>query len=124
MIGVSLSFSNLLNGINGELKNEVLLPKLYNAGVRSIELRTVLGSASSKDVLRIANELWNYGFEITVHADPQTEEDSLKNVFEPLKDLLSSLRQSELIIVLHPVNGNNEKMLTELSNFLNESPFS
>ena len=118
MIGVSLSFSNLLNGIDGELKNEVLLPKLYNAGVRSIELRTVLGSASSKDVLRIANELWSYGFEITVHADPQTEEDSLKNVFEPLKDLLNALNQRFLMVTLHPVNGDNVKMLTNLSNFI------
>lgn len=113
MLGVSLSYAKLNNG---EYAN--LLPKLKEEGVKSIELRTVLGSASSKDVLRTANELWSYGFEITVHADPQTEEDSLKNVFEPLKDLLNALRQRSLTVTLHPVNGDNVKMLTNLSNFI------
>ncbi|MBO5850901.1 MAG: hypothetical protein J6R29_01045 [Clostridia bacterium] len=71
----------------------------------------------------MANTLWNYGFEITVHADPQTEEDSLKNVFEPLKDLLNALRQRSLTVTLHPVNGDNVKMLTNLSNFIIENNY-
>ncbi|MBR5438856.1 MAG: hypothetical protein IKV61_01380 [Clostridia bacterium] len=112
MLGVSLSYAKLNNGEYSDL-----LPKLKDQGVKSIELRTVPPSACSGDVLRIAKNLWNMGFQVTIHADPQTEEDSLKNVFEPLKDLLNALRQSELIIVLHPVNGDNVKMLTNLSNF-------
>ncbi len=47
MIGTSLSYAKLNNG---EYVN--LLPKLVDLGVKSIELRSVLGSSSSQDVLR------------------------------------------------------------------------
>ena len=68
MIGLSLSYKELVSTQNPDLKPELLLPKLWQHGVRSIELRAMSSSACPDEVLRIANLLWDYGFQITLHS--------------------------------------------------------
>ena len=68
MIGMSLSYQKLLYTEENELKPEVLLPKLWEKGVRSVELRAVPVGADPDEVLRVADLLWDYGFQITVHS--------------------------------------------------------
>ena len=63
MIGTSLSYRNLLNTEDPLLSADVILPKLWERGVRSIELRAVPIGGAPEDALRVANILWDYGFQ-------------------------------------------------------------
>ena len=72
MIGTSLSYRNLLNTEDPLLSADVILPKLWERGVRSIELRAVPIGGAPEDALRVANILWDYGFQITVHSSCKT----------------------------------------------------
>lgn len=123
MIGMSLSYKKLLHTFDEALKPEVLLPQLRAHGVRSIELRAVSPSDHPDDVLRVADLLWDYGFQITVHAKCKTEQNAVSEVFSPLSRVLSEMRQRELIITIHPVVGDNAAMLTALSDHISEKGY-
>lgn len=117
MIGISLPYKWLC-GEEPQMLPENLLSQLYEHGVRSIEMRAVPVGGNSADVLRIANRLWDYGFNITVHASAHTAENAVEEVLAPLTAMLTSLRQKELIVTVHPINGNNTAMLISLSDFI------
>ena len=70
MIGMSLSYQKHLSTCDPALKPETLLPQLWEHGVRSIELRAVTPTASPVEVLRVANILWDHGFQVTIHSKP------------------------------------------------------
>jgi len=120
MIGVSLSYDELVYTENESIKPENLLPKLRERGVKCIELRTVSEDALSKEVLGVANLLWDHGFYVTVHAECRSFESAAADVFVPLSQMLANLRQKDLVITLHPVIGDNAAMLTMLSNHIIE----
>lgn len=117
MIGVSLQYKKLLFTDDKNLKPEVLLPKLWERNVRSIELRAIAPSEPASNVLRVANILWDYGFQVTVHTQCKTVENAVAEMFEPLSDLLAHMRQRELVIVQHPVVGDNAAMLNSLADY-------
>ena len=123
MIGMSLSYKNLLSTDDVRLKPEHLLPKLWEKGVRSIELRAVSANADPNDVLRIAELLWSYGFVITVHGNCKNLGKAVSEVFAPLSLLLENLRQRELIITLHPIKEDNVAMLRVLSEHAEENGY-
>ena len=117
MIGISLPYKWLCDE-EPQMLPENLLSQLYEQGVRSIEMRAMPAGGNSADVLRIANRLWDYGFNITVHASARTAENAVEEVLAPLTDMLASLQQKELIVTVHPINGDNTAMLVSLSDFI------
>ncbi|MBQ6703034.1 MAG: MBL fold metallo-hydrolase [Clostridia bacterium] len=123
MIGMSVAYKILSGKEEGENRPEILLPKLWNHGVRSIEIRNVQANADPSEVLRIANLLWDYGFNITVHGKTKTVEGAVSAVFEPLKLVLANMRQNELIVTIHPVQGDNAVMLTQLSEHISSNHY-
>ncbi len=118
MIGVSLSFDNLIHPSSEELKPEVLLPKLFDRGVRSIELRTVRNYAEPDDVLKAADMLWDNGFIISVHSECKSVDSAVSDVFTPLSKLFRDLRQNDATLTIHDVPGDNALMLTRLSDYI------
>ena len=123
MIGMSLSYKKLLYADDDGLKPEILLPKLWAEGVRSVELRAVSPSEPADNVLKVASLLWDYGFSITVHGKCRSVESAANDVFAPLELMLSNMRQKELIVTLHPIKGDNTAMLTALSDHISDNNY-
>ena len=124
MIGVSLPFKWLLTGEGLPHDRDSLLDSLKQNNVRSIELRTVKPSCSADDVKNIAEMLWSKGFMITVHGKANSVESAVSDIFEPLKSVLNVLCQPSLNVTIHPIDGDNAKMLTVLSNHIRENRLS
>ena len=72
MIGVSLPLDWLITGEGLPESVEDVLSALKAEGVRSIELRTVRAHHSARDVRRVADFLWDKGFQISLHGDVKT----------------------------------------------------
>ena len=123
MIGMSLAYKQLLSAKDSALDPDILLPQLWEHGVRSIELRSISPKACPAEALRVANLLWDYGFQITVHAQAKSAESAVKDVFAPLSDILANMRQHELTVTVHPVVGDNAAMLVALSDHITEHNF-
>ena len=119
LIGISLSYDWLLGDEQLPPPN-VVLPKLREHGVRSIEIRMVPLCADPNDVLRAADILWDFGFNITVHSEVKTQQSATREALEPLSEVISHLRQKELTITIHPIVGDNVAMLISLSDYINE----
>lgn len=62
MIGVSLPFGWLMGEQKLGLDQDLLLAKLREIGVRSVELRTVRATYRPEDVWTVAKLLWERGF--------------------------------------------------------------
>ena len=75
MIGMSLSYKDFLSGNNPAQKLDTLLLQLWDHGVRGIELRGISPSVNPIEALRIANILWDYGFQVTVHSQAKSDPD-------------------------------------------------
>ena len=122
MIGVSLRFRWLSGTKVAHYPDpQELLPLLYGAGVRSIELRPLAPNDDPDEVLSVVTMLWEYGFNVTVHGSVDTVENAVFEVFSPLRRVLENLRQNDLTITLHPINGDNVAMLTKLSDYISEN---
>ena len=119
MIGVSLPYKWLLgNGSFPMPETYVFLSELKRRGVSSVELRAVPRRGDPDVALRAAEPLWDHGFRITVHAGVETAENAVAEVLEPLSEILSHLRQRELIVTIHPIVGDNVAMLRALSDHI------
>ena len=123
MIGMSLQYGSLLKTKDEQLEPEIILPKLWDHGVRSIELRAISPTDCPKEALRVANTVWDYGFQITVHSKPKSVESAVDDVFIPLSHILSHMRQRELIVTIHPVVGDNVAMLIALSDHITKHKY-
>ena len=123
MIGMSLAYKQLLSAKDPALDPDILLPQLWEHGVRSIELRSISPKACPAEALRVANLLWDCGFQITVHAQAKSAESAVNDVFAPLSDILANMRQHELTVTVHPVVGDNAAMLVDLSDHITEHNF-
>lgn len=117
MIGASLPYEWLATseGLLGDVDR--VLNALKRSGVESIELRTVFLRHDPAEVLRVAELLWDKGFQITVHVKAHSRELAVSEVFDPLSLVLANLRQENLTVVLHPVKGDNAAMLVELADY-------
>ena len=115
MIGVSLPVKWLLDGKGDPGDRVGVLAALRMQGVASIELRTVKPGQNPRDVADVAHLLWGQGFRITVHGKANSVETAVSDVFEPLTGLLSEMGQEDLVVTIHPVEGDNVKMLSDLS---------
>ena len=123
MIGLSLPYRWLLTA-EGDLPSpSILLPQLWERGVRSIEIRMVPLCAPASDVLKIADLLWDYGFNVTVHSKSKTAENAVKEILSPLSLMLANMRQSELTVTVHPIVGSNVDMLNALSDYIIENGY-
>lgn len=123
MIGLSLRYQWLLTS-EGDLPTPpILLPQLWERGVRSIEIRMVPLCAPASDVLRIANLLWDYGFNITVHSKSKTAQGAVEEILKPLSLMLANMRQNELVVTVHPIVGDNAAMLNALSDHILENGY-
>ena len=118
MIGISLSYKELLLSKSEGSCPQMLLPALWAKGVRSIELRAVSPDEPADNVLKVAKLLWDFGFSVTVHGKCRSLESAVADVFDPLELMLSQMRQKELIVTLHPIAGDNAAMLTALSDHI------
>ncbi len=124
MIGMSLSYKHLVSTDDPALKPETLFPQLLDHGVRSVELRMVSRTDSPEEVLRVANLLWDYGFQITVHSTGiQSLQTVVEDVFTPLTTMIENIRQRELIITLHPIDDDNAALLVALSDYINDHKY-
>ena len=117
MIGISLPYNWLIGGTQLP-EPEILLPLLREQGVESVEIRMVPLRADAKEVLRAAELLWEYGFNITVHGTVKTEEYAVEEVMKPLEQVLSHMKQRNLTVTIHPIVGDNTAMLLKLSDYL------
>ncbi len=115
MIGVSLPYEWLAGGAGLLGEVDGVLDALRAHGVGSIELRTVFLRHDPEEVLRVANRLWDRGFQISVHVKAHSREGAVQEVFSPVARVLQELRQERLCLVLHPVLGDNAEMLRELA---------
>lgn len=118
MVGVSLPFDWLLTGEGLPESREAVLLALKTEGVRSIELRTVRDHHTATDVKRVAQLLWDYGFYISLHGVVKTEENAVSELFYPLEELLKDLRQPSVNITVHPIVGDNVKMLSAIADHI------
>ena len=90
MIGISLRFRWLLGTKSAHYPEpQELLPLLYDAGVRSIELRPLAPNDDPDEVLGLVNSLWDQGFLVTVHGSVDTVENAVEEVFYPLRGVLA-----------------------------------
>ena len=121
MIGVSLPFKWLLDGEGTLGDRDALLDELKQSNVRSVELRSVKPDTLPDDVKSVAEMLWDKGFMITVHGTVSSVETAVENVFKPLESVLAVLRQPSLNVTIHPVVGDNAKMLTNLSDYIRKN---
>ena len=120
MIGMSLSYQNLVSVEEPALKPETLFPKLWNHGVRSVEIRGISTKACPLEAFRVINLLWDYGFNVTVHSTVKSVQTAVTDVFVPLTHILLNMRQRELILTIHPIAGDNAAMLKALSDHIIE----
>ncbi len=118
MIGVSLPLDWLITGEGLPESVDTVLSALKAEGVRSIELRTVRARHCASDVRRVAEFLWDDGFSISVHGDVKTEENAVGELFQPLEELLKDLRQPSVNITVHPIVGDNVKMLSAIADHI------
>ena len=116
MIGLSLPYRWLLGG-EGVMSPQELLPLLKQNGAHSVEMRPVPAGADPDDVLRCAELLWNYGFNITAHGSVGSAERAVEQVLRPLKRMIANMKQRELVVTVHPILGDNVQMLLNLSTF-------
>ena len=114
MIGVSLPFKWFPD--SPEL--QTVLKLLKEQKVDSVELRTVRPCHEPDSVLQAAQLLWEMGFQITVHGSVSSVETAVEDVFAPLADVLSSLKQETLNVTVHPIVGDNCEMLLALSDHI------
>lgn len=124
MIGVSLPPKYLLEGKVYNEKPEVLLPRLYQMGVRSVEIRDAKPGTDPQLVWDCAEILWDYNFQITIHCRVKSVETAVNDVFDTLMLTLRQLRQERLTVVIHPIVADNVEILRRLSDFAiqNELP--
>jgi len=115
MIGVSLPLDWLCGTPHALGDTEQVLTELKTRGVSSVELRTVYSYSSTTAVATAAALLWSKGFQITAHVAPKSVESAVSDVFDPLSVLLSEMQQEQLILVLHPIVGDNVSMLRALA---------
>lgn len=118
MIGVSLPLDWLLTGEGLPESREDVLLALKTEGVRSIELRTVQDHHTAAEVKGAAQLLWDYGFSISLHGVVKTQENAISELFCPLEELLKDLRQPSVNITVHPIAGDNVKMLTAIADHI------
>lgn len=115
MIGVSLPMKWLLSGKGEPGEQTQVFAALRKQGVESVEMRTVRPSDHPADVLRAAKLLWGQGFLVTVHGSVTSSETAVQELFAPLEEMLEYLQQDSLTVTIHPVAGDNARMLALLS---------
>lgn len=118
MIGASFSFDSL-RGKDATLGDpEVFLRELKNQGVESIEIRPVPIGSSPDEVECVVNKIWDIGLKVTIHADVDALESAVSDVFSSLGQIFLKNRQDKIIVVVHPIVGDNSAMLTALSDYI------
>ena len=117
MIGLSLPYKWLL-GDNSMLPQDDLLSLIKEHGAKSVEIRAVPASADSDEVMRSAMQLLAHGLNITVHASVTSAENAVEQVLRPLEELIENMKQRELIVTIHPIMGDNVRMLLNLSDYI------
>ena len=93
MYGISLPFSWLAKGgdrfgADGAVPGQrgALFARLASYGARSVELRGVKCDSSPTRMLRVARELWQYGFQITVHGAVRSGETVMEDISRRLRE--------------------------------------
>ena len=119
MIGLSLPYKWLL-GDRSMLPPDRLLPLIKDHGANSVEIRAVPASADPNEVMRSAAPLLAHGLNITVHASVTSADDAVVQVLHPLEKLIENMKQRELIVTIHPIGGDNLRMLLNLSDYITE----
>ncbi len=121
MIGVSLPLDWLINGEGLSLDVDHVLTALKSEGVKSVELRTVREHHSAFEVRRVADRLWDCGFQISLHGSIKTAENAVTELFTPIAEVLKNLRQPTVNITVHAVVGDNVKMLTDVADYIEQN---
>lgn len=135
MIGVSLPFSLFAQDTPALGHTKDILHALRMQGAASIELRTVRPDDAPQNVLRAARMLFDRGFGMTVHGTVRSAETAEADIFGPLADVLAFLSSPaylrsypavpmhELLIVLHPIVGDNVHMLGSVAEKARTFPY-
>lgn len=123
MVGASLPLSFLLSGGAPFGDRNALLASIHARGVQSVELRSVKPNTAPDDVLAAAQHVWDAGMQITVHSTASSVETAVNDVFAPLVRLLPALRQDSVVLVIHPVVGDNAAMLRALDAHIEENGY-
>ena len=118
MIGASFSLDALCGKDAAFGDPAIFLKKLKDHGVESIEIRPVPIGCSADEAARVVNEIWNLGLKVTLHADVDSLESAVCDVFYPLEKIFSQNRQGRIVIIVHPIVGDNTAMLKLLSDYI------
>ncbi len=118
MIGASFSLDALRGEDAAFGDSEIFLKKLKEHGVESIEIRPVPIDCPADEAARIVNKIWDLGLKVTLHADVDSLESAVDDVFLPLEKIFSQNRQGRIVIIVHPIVGDNAAMLGVLSDYI------
>ena len=122
MIGASFSIDELNGVVDALGKTADIVEKLGKNGIESIEIRPVPIGYPADEVLRIVKLIKDSGLNVTIHADVSGKiEMSLREVFLPLTKIFDESLQSNTVITVHPIDGDNVAMLKILSDHIKEN---
>lgn len=114
MTGTSLSYKYLTTGEGYSVPPGRFIRQLRERGVGSVELRTVSADADPLEVKAVAGLIRERGMNVTVHAEVRSADTAADDVFRPLRAMIAS-SEDKLNVTVHPVDGDNVKMLCSLS---------
>lgn len=123
MIGVSLSTKWFYEPQSAPYPLEQVFDFLRRKNVKSIELRSVRPVHDENLVRAAAQLVWDNGFNLTIHGRVSSLETCISDVFGNLESTLANMKQELLIITIHPIVGDNYKMLITLSDYITEKGY-
>lgn len=134
-IGVSLPPNLLLGKMKSSAQEKLLfcretgspsqlLIKLREAGVSSIELRTVKHDSDPAEILAAASAVWEAGLIVTIHGEIRNVESAAEDVMLPLLPLLEKMPQDSLTVTIHGLNGEDSfsNTLLAIRNLIENTP--
>jgi len=123
MVGVSLRTTWFYKPHSAPIPLREIFDYLKSKNVKSIELRSVRPGHDADLVKNAADTVWDSGFNLTVHARVNSLESCVSDVFDNLKSTIENIRQENLVITIHPIDGDNTKMLKMLSDHITENGY-
>jgi len=94
-----IKLSETFSGLDG------LLTAVKNEGIQSVELRALFPEHKPSDALKMAENVWKNGMQITVHSFISSEETAVEDVLNPVSEILKNLKQESLTITLHAIKN-------------------
>ena len=83
-----IKLSETFSGLDG------LLTAVKNEGIQSVELRALFPEHKPSDALKMAENVWKNGMQITVHSFISSEETAVEDVLNPVSEILKNCMET------------------------------